>query len=519
MRIGDDGILVVDEQRDDVLVVSFDGDYVWSLQPSRDGRPSGAGLLVAWPDALRPFLHGAARVQVADVVGAGIRYDDEVRLGSGDGRIRIVDGHYHPLCVDKVGHLTRSFGATHDGVREEVLRGTARALGDLRDVAGVEAYLNYGALLGAIRDGAMIAHDSDTDLCYLSPHESPADIIRESYRVERVMRDRGWDVLRMSGGDIKLLLPLTDGRVCHVDVFAAFRVGETFFQLGNRSGHLDRSAIVPVSTVELGGQRFAAPADPEAMLAFVYGPGWRVPDPSFRYADPPAGVRRLDGWLRGFRTDMPRWAAHHQADGVRAGSSEFAREVVAGLPEGARVADLGSGSGRDALLFARHGHAVRAYDFARPAVQKVRRQARRQGLGVAAYRLILDEFRFVAATGALLAREPHELYSRQLLGCLTPAAREHLWRLARMALSGGGALHLEYAATGRRLAAPEPAGLVRRLDPDEIRREIERSGGVIEEERLLASDEDPQVCRLRVRWPRDTTTVSRSLEESLVRVP
>ena len=41
---------------------------------------------------------------------------------------------------------------------------------DLTEGCGLEAYLNYGALLGAVRDGAMIAHDSDTDVCYLSQH-------------------------------------------------------------------------------------------------------------------------------------------------------------------------------------------------------------------------------------------------------------------------------------------------------------------------------------------------------------
>lgn len=522
-RVDDGGVLLAGAPADTALVVSFDGDYVWSLNPARDGRRTPAGVHVPWPDALRPYLDGHTRVRIADAATAKIAYDADVRLGRGGEPIRVVDGHGHPLCVDKVGHLARSFAATRDGVREEILAGTARALSDLREVAGVEAYLNYGALLGAVRDGAMIAHDSDTDVCYLSDHESPADIISESYRVERVMRDLGWNVLRMSGGDIKLLLAVSDGRVCHIDVFVAFHVHGTFFQLGNRSGHLDRSAIVPVSTISLGGYDFPAPADPEAMLAFVYGPGWRVPDPAFRYADPAAGVRRLDGWLRGFRTDMPRWAGHHQSAPAQAGASDFAREVAARLPAGARIADIGSGPGRDAMFFARLGHQVQAHDFARPALQQLRRRARRQGLEVAAYRLILDEFRFVAATGALLAREPHELYSRQLVGCLSPAARAHLWRLARMALSGGGAFHIEYAATGAgrsRLPAPGPDGLVRRMDPGTIRSEIEASGGVVEEERLLASDDDPLVCRLRVRWPRITSPAHLvSLEEDHVRIP
>ena len=168
--------------------------------------------------------------------------DDEVALGAGEGSLAVVDPSGHRLSVDKVGHLARSFADTDEDVREEILVGTARAIRDLQEAAGVDAYLNYGALLGAIREGRMLAHDSDTDLCYLSVHDSPADIVLESYRITRALRARGWNVLRMSGGDVKLLLPLSDGRTCHIDVFAAFHLGDTFYQFGNRSGSLPRTS-------------------------------------------------------------------------------------------------------------------------------------------------------------------------------------------------------------------------------------------------------------------------------------
>lgn len=515
----DDAGIAVAGPGDAPLLISFDGAYVWSTTPARDGvRLRSGRTQVPWPHALRPYLEGRTRVGVAQPDGT-VLHDAEVALGSGEGRINVVDGQGHPLSIDKVGHLARAFADTSETVREEILTGTARALEDLREEAGVEAYLNYGALLGAIRDGRMLAHDSDTDLCYVSFHSDPVDVIRESYRVERVMRDRGWDVLRMSGGDFKILLPLSDGRLCHIDVFVAFYAAGRFFQLGNRSGQLDLSSILPVAPVWLHGHEFPGPADPEAMLRFVYGPRWRTPDPSFRYADPPAGIRRLDGWLRGFRTDMPAWTAHHQERAAQAETpSEFGQAVAAQLAPGALVVDLGAGRGRDALHFARRGHDVRAYDFSRPALAEVRRQARRAGLPVTAERLLLDELRFVATIGAQLARSAPELYSRQLLGCLTPHARGHLWRLARMATSGGGTFHLEYAATGPgRLPDPGAGDLVRRLDPDLVVREIAASGGVVDDQQLLATGEDPRVARLQVRWPRAVRVVPDREETTHVR--
>ncbi|GAA1112325.1 hypothetical protein GCM10009668_37440 [Nocardioides dubius] len=507
MRIDDAGLHVPDEARGPLLI-ELGGQYLFSCTPARDGRIVAGGLLVPWPEVLRPHLNGVGRVVVAD--GAGVVFADaEISLGDGQGELAVRDSSGHPLSVDKVGHLTRSFAATDDQIREEILSGTARALADLRAV-GVEAYLNYGMLLGAIRDGAMIAHDSDSDLCYVSRTSSPADLIRESYRIERRMRALGWKLLRMSGGDIKLLLPLSDGRQCHIDVFVAFWIGETFYQLGNRSGDLPVSAVLPLSEIELHGHTFPAPADPEAMLRFLYGEGWRIPDPSFKYADPPAGVRRLNGWLRGFRTYMGRWSEFYQSPRVRqvpSGGSEFAAWATSFVGGGEAIADLGSGTGRDAIAWAAAGHPVRAYDYSRFSRRHIQREVRRAKADVDVQPLILGELRTVLANGADLARSPHHLYARHLLGCLEPAERANLWLLARMSLRWGGALLLEFSAAAPGLPAPEPAPLVHRLDVALVRAEIEAAGGVVERLEVAPGVDglespDPAVCRIVARWPR-----------------
>jgi len=316
----------------------------------------------------------------------------------------------------------------------------------------------------------------------------------------------------MSGGDIKLLLPLSDGRQCHIDVFVAFRVAGTFYQLGNRSGQLPESAILPLSTIELHGFTFPAPAHPEQMLAFVYGPGWRVPDPSFKYADPVPGIRRLDGWLRGFRTDMGRWTEFYrgpEGQQIRRRRSTFARWVDAQVPRRAAVADLGSGMGRDSLFFARRGRDVAAYDFCRNARARVGRQARRRELPIEPRLLILNELRSVLVAGAELAREGRHLYARQLIGCLDDAARDNLWTLARMAARGRGKLFLEFSAVSAHpdAAEPAPAGLVRRVDPAAVRSEIEAAGGRVLLEELgpgvdMLDQYDPSVCRMRVTFRR-----------------
>ncbi len=513
--ISDDGVLV--PQGTGVQVLNLNGEFLWSFTPDRDGRPEHGGVLVPWPKVLHKYLNGSARISLTDPAGEVVIFDDVVVLGDGEGEIAVVDRYGHPVSVDKVGHLQRSFAATNDKIKEEILTGTLRVLDELRDVCGVDAYLNYGALLGAVRDGKMIAHDSDTDLCYVSKYETPADIIMESFRMERTLLQRGWKVLRMSAGDIKLLLPLSDGRQCHIDVFGAFWVNGVFYQFGNRSGHLEKDSLLPLGTIELDGYTFPAPRVPEDMLVFLYGENWRVPDPSFTYDDPEPGKRRLNGWFRGFRSVMGIWADFHQNIGigvdarVRPEQSSFAEWVHAELPAGAPIAEVGCGAGRDAVWFAQQGHPVQAYDYSRAARQATKALQAEENVSFPVEKLILGELRTTLVTGAELARDPRHISARLLLNALEDHERRNLWLLARMALRGhGGELFLEFSADIQlgllSLPQPNPSRLMRRISPAVVREEIEAAGGRIESEQIIEGidmmeERDPAVCRMRVTFP------------------
>lgn len=190
---------------------------------------------------------------------------------------------------------------------------------------------------------------------------------------------------------------------------------------------------------------------------------------------------------------------------VKAAGTDLARWVDARLPVGDAIADLGCGNGRDATYLARQGRPVLAYDVAPTALDRVRATARRDELEIVVRRLDLDSLTDVMAEGAELARSSYHLYARQLLGCLDPGARSHLWLLARMALRGGGVLVLEFSATGP-AKQPAPEGLVQRLDPAVVRREVAATGGHVDrcEVRVgvdLFGGRDPRVCRMVVSWP------------------
>ena len=502
-------------------VVDHDDDqYVWSYSPRRDGRRDRSGWTVPWPPVLTEHLEGRTRVRLSSPDGDRVHLDAEVAFGDAEGRLELVDRHGDPLAVDRAGHLTRTFAETGPEVRRRVAEGSARAIEDLRGL-GFEAHVSYGALLGAVRDGRMIGHDTDSDLAYLSRHTHPVDVVRESFRMEREMRRLGWKVVRMSAADLKLFLPVPEGAPVQIDVFGAFHVGDTFYQLGARSGSLPRSALLPLSTVTLEGVELAAPADPEAVLEFLYGPGWRVPDPSFQNVDPAPGVRRLDGWTRGVRTNLLEWndILRRRRREVPRQRSPFAADVLTRVAPDAVLVDLGPGTGRDAAAFAREGHDVLAYDYSGAAVHHTGTRLHRSGGDRTQVRVLpLNDLRGALLAGAELARlpQPPQLYARGLLGCLDQDGRDNLWLLCSMALRRGGALHLELAATAPGLEVACVEGLVQRLDVDRVVAEITRSGGEVVRREVGEGEDffgrpDPAVARLEVRWTSGRARARRTL--------
>jgi len=327
--------------------------------------------------------------------------------------------------------------------------------------------------------------------------------------MERTLRRLGWRVVRMSGADLKLLHPLADGRIVHIDVFGAFYVGDTFYQLGGRSGRLPREAVTPAGTITLEGVELSAPADPEAVLEFLYGPSWRVPDPAFQNEDPPGGLRRIEGWIRGVRADVVPWNEFYRdrRKEVPWKPSSFVRWVEPQIAAGAPVADLGCGTGRDSAWLTRKKRRVLAYDIAGTAIRQTRRRMTRGGADAQDVRtLALNDVRSVLVAGAELARTPIpvNLYARGLVGCLNAEGRDHLWLLASMSLRRGGSLFLEFS-TGRG-PRPDPARLLERVDLDAVVAGITARGGVVDvavtEPGLDFLDRpDPRIARVVAHWP------------------
>lgn len=505
--------IAIPDRLTEVTDVFFGDQRVWSFNPPRDSVAGRAGRRVPWPERLAPFLKGTTVVTLRSHAGGETYFEGEVTFGDSRKQVRVTDKHGNQLAVDKSGRLQRTFARSDDSMREFLMDGIEGVLEDLRTVCGLDAFLAYGCLLGAVRNGHMIGHDSDADLSYLSEYTHPFDIARESRQAAEKMRQRGWTVIQMSGGTFKVWVGQGSGTRVGIDVFAAFFVDGTFHVVPAVRGELPRSSVLPTSTVTLEGRSIPAPASPEHWLELTYGPTWRTPDPAFKFEPAREMSRRVDGWLREARTNVRYWHDFYRGRAswqVPKKPSLFAAWVDAQLPAGQQIVDVGAGNGRDSVWLAEQGHTVLAHDRDINARRKTRRLATKRGVTVTTEQLNLNELGSVLVSGARMAHgaEVHHVYARFLLDALHDRARPNFWRWAQMVQRRGGLTFLEFR-TDR--SAGEPTAFAEHarqfLAPADVVAEIEERGGVVvgrEEGRDLApfQSENPHVCRLVVRWSR-----------------
>lgn len=510
--VDQDGVRLAADQRT-VIDVLFDDQWVWSFNAERDAHRDGAHRLARWPVNLRPFLRGTGHVTVRERFGERTLFAGEYAFDDSDARVKIVDGQGRPLIVDKGGDMQCGFSERGEATVETLLDAIEDVLGRMRDEGGVAAFLAFGALLGAVRDGHFIPHDSDADVAYLSEHRSPVDVARESFALERIMIRAGYWTWRFSSADFKVIVPDPEGGRA-IDIFAGFVVEDTFYLMPEvHAPGFDESVVLPIGEVELEGRKIPAPANPEALLEITYGPHWRIPDPSFKFETPHGVRRRLDGWTRGNTLNRGHWWPFYfgrSSATVSEQPSPFAEWVHEREPSTVSFVDIGSGTGRDSLWFARQGHDVLGLDYIPAATERAGKTAKKAGIPARFQTFNLYDIRQVLSTGGELAHreDPPTLYGRFLIHALEDFGRHNLWRVAAMCLRRGGRFYLEFR-TGLDAEAEKEFGehFRKYLDPDLVVAEIEARGGQIEHREegyrlAVYKHEDPHVCRLVATWKR-----------------
>ena len=297
----------------------------------------------------------------------------------------------------------------------------------------------------------MLGHDSDADVCYVSDHENPVDVTRESFRLQRELERLGFETSRYSGAAFRVQVTEGDGVIRGLDVFGGFLSGGRLYLMGEIGVEFESDWIHPLTTSSLEGVELPVPARPERLLEAKYGPGWRSPDPAFQFSTPVRTTRALNGWFRGLSPNANLWARRYSRrvhDLPRRRPSDTARRVDREARRlGAPVLDVGAGRGSDSLWLARRGHQVTAYDYAaEKGLAAVAAAARDEGVALDVRRLNLTEWRSVFGEGARLAHSPvrRVVLARHVLDATDTEGRRGFARWCAMALRAGGTLVADF---------------------------------------------------------------------------
>jgi SAM-dependent methyltransferase len=428
--------------------VLFDGRRIWSFWVLRDSEPRADGSrFVPWPKRLTRFLDGRTQLSIKAHVEDRELYDADAQFGTSEDRVAVVNADGQQLGMDKYGRLQVTFETRTSRDVEPLLDAVAQVLAALRE-AGVEPFLAYGTLLGAVREGGLIGHDSDADLGYVSRYDHPADVVAESFRLQRHLVARGLSVTRYSGLAFRVNLREGDGVMRGLDVFGGFMRDGHLYLMGEVGTPFREEWVWPLTTVTLEGRRYPAPAAPEHLLAATYGPSWRTPDPAFKFETPRETVRRLDGWFRGTRGGrsllwgMPA-PRRLRVRPVRASATlSWVREAE---PEIGTFVDLGCGTGTDAFWMAKRGTPAVGVDFKPSHYRVMEGRAHREELPLTFLWANFNELRSSLVSGAALARctGPRVAMARHVADALDRAGREQLLRLAETVVRDSGRLYLQ----------------------------------------------------------------------------
>jgi hypothetical protein len=497
--------VVVAGSRERLVDVAFDGRRIWSFWVVRDGEQHDDGIHLRWPKPLRPFLDGVTEVTMTDPGTGAVLFSRTVQFGGRTDRIEVVNPAGRPLAIDKSLKLVETFDTRDAAQVEPLLDAIDEVLGALRKV-GLDAFLAYGTALGAIRDGGLIGHDSDADLGYVSTHDHPVDVIRESFRIQRALTDMGYRVTRYSAIALKIHVEESDGLDRGLDVFGGFMREGTLYLMGEIAVPFRREWIYPLGTASLEGREFPVPANADKFLTATYGPHWRTPDPAYKFTTPASTIELFNGWFRGMRTGRAGWHGYHKRTVAQTPTvSAVAHAVAERHPDLATYVDIGCGRGADVAWFADRGVSAVGLDF-QPFAYEAEAERRADDPRVTFQLFNLLELRHVLAVPAWIARMP----GPRAVGCvhvverLGRRGRLNMLRASRMVLAGTtGSLHLQFLSEKGRDGYARRTGARKPLDPAIVLAEVEESGGRVLEDvrtRVSADAGSSQVCRMIIDW-------------------
>lgn len=310
------------------------------------------------------------------------------------------------------------------------------------EIAGVEIFLAYGSLLGAVREGRPLGHDRDFDTGYISRYTDPDEATAEAGRIAVALQDRGFSVeARMTCFHV-----YDAARTGRVDVFHMYfnDTGELRLPWGAASEQpFMKSQWNGLQTITFAGSRVKVPRNATELVATLYGPHWQIPNPGFDWTRE-RRTRAEEAFFPAHLRPIINWDDYWSHAAVDSPSS-FARAVLSLDLEPSLVIDMGCGDGRDAPRFLRSGHTVIGLDRSERAIRSA--QGRHLSDDHATF-VLCDVEEPDALTQALSGQDtaavPLLFYSRQLLDCIPDAVHGLLFDSVERLAKSGDVIALEF---------------------------------------------------------------------------
>lgn len=171
------------------------------------------------------------------------------------------------------------FGDMRNKQKDSLVRELKVFMEAFENKFGLDIYLQYGTLLGAVRGGDFIDHDNDIDLAYLSRYHKFQEVYREMIRIykcfekKNLLRDRGGGrSYHKNCGHAHIL---SNNKKVAFDIWTSWIDEDGKYYFWSMGMGVPRGNLIPFDIVKLRGVDFKVPHRYKKVLEYLYGRDWR----------------------------------------------------------------------------------------------------------------------------------------------------------------------------------------------------------------------------------------------------